>query len=425
MSRVIQVIIVWVIVFFGNICALSAKEALSLKEVVERALKVNPQIIVALRQKDEFFFQKNIIRAEFFPKLYLSYTFQRVDSGKNRPTTDTHLFGPTLNWNIFSGFSTYYLYKEAIYYLFSQDENIRQRILDIALEVIKSYIEYFRQRALLEAALADLDDAKLILKLAQKRYEVGLSPYADVLDAEARLKEAEFKVTNYKYTAEIAKAKLLLLMNEDLNKIENYEFLPLEEKEIAIKPLSELIDEALRIRPEIAFKEKEILAQKEKIKSVRGEFYPNIDLFASYYTTDRSFFPDRDYQFLAGIKINFPLFTGFSTISKLQKERSTLEKKVMEKRTIELSIQEEVFTSYQRFLTSKENLVAAQAMLEKLKEDYRIIQKKYENGLASMVDLTTIMARLSQARSQLTLAKYDIFYNFYQLKKSVGEIPGL
>ncbi|MFN4131559.1 MAG: TolC family protein, partial [Caldimicrobium sp.] len=122
---------------------------------------------------------------------------------------------------------------------------------------------------------------------------------------------------------------------------------------------------------------------------------------------------------------NFPLFTGFSTISKLQKERSTLEKKVMEKRTIELSIQEEVFTSYQRFLTSKENLVAAQAMLEKLKEDYRIIQKKYENGLASMVDLTTIMARLSQARSQLTLAKYDIFYNFYQLRKSVGEIPGL
>lgn len=411
--------------FLGYINLLWAKETLSLKEAIERALKVNPQITSALKQKDEFFFQKNIIRAEFFPKLYLSYTFQRVDSGKNRPTLDTHLFGPTLNWNIFSGLSTYYSYKEALYYLSSQDEYIRQKILEIALEVVKSYIEYFKQRALLEAALADLEDAKITLKLAQKRYEVGLSPFADVLEAEARLKEAEYKMSNYKYTAEIAKAKVLLLMNEDLDKIEGYEFLPLEERELEIKPLSELIKKALNLRPELSFKEREILAQKERIKSVRGEYFPTIDLFTSYYKSDKSFFPERDYQFLAGIKFSLPLFTGFSTVSKIQKERATLEKKLVEKRSLELALQDEVFTLYQHFLTSRENLLSAQAMLEKLQEDYRLIQKKYENGLASIVDLTTVMARLSQARSQVALAKYEIFSNFYQLQKATGEIPGL
>ncbi|MFN3504992.1 MAG: TolC family protein [Caldimicrobium sp.] len=402
-----------------------SKEVLTLKDAIERALKANPQITIAIKQKEEFFFQKNLIRAEFFPKLYLSYTFQRVDQGKGRPTSDTHLFGPTLNWNIFSGFSTYHSFKESLYYISSQDEAIRQKILEVALAVVSAYVDYFKQKALLEAALADLEDAKIILKLATKRYEIGLSPYADVLDAEARLKEAEYKVTNYKYTEDIAKAKVLLLLNEDLQKLDNYEFLPLEEKELEISPLSELINKALTLRPEIAFKEKEILAQKERIKSVRGEYFPTIDLFTSYYRSDKSFFPDRDYQFLAGIKINFPLFTGFSTPSKLQKERATLEKKNTEKRALELNIQEEVFSALKQFLTTKENLISAQAMLEKLKEDYRLIQKRYENGLASIVDLTTTMARLSQARTQVALAQYEIFFKYYQLKKVIGEIPGL
>ncbi|MCS7149962.1 MAG: TolC family protein [Caldimicrobium sp.] len=420
-----RIFIITCFLFFGLVTKNFAKETLTLKDVIERALKSNPQIGMALIQKEEFFFQKNIIRAEFFPKLYLSYTFEKKDRGKNLPTFDTHSFGPTLTWNIFSGFSTYYSFREALHYLSSQDYIIRTKILDLTLLAIKNYIDFFKQRALLEASLADLEDAKMLLKLANKRYELGLSPYADVLDAEARLKEVEFKVTNYKYSADVAKARLLLFMNENLAKIDVYEFQPVDYKEFEPKPLGELINKALKIRPEIEFKEKEIEAQKEKIKSVRGEYFPTVDLFTTYFQQDKNFFPDKNYQFLAGIKLNFPLFTGFSTHAKLQKERATLERKNYEKRTVELSIQEEVFTSYKAFLTSRENLIASQALLAKMEEDYRLIQRKYENGLASIVDVTTIMARLSQARSQLTNSKFDLIFNYYQLQRVTGDIPGL
>ncbi|MGC9142108.1 MAG: TolC family protein, partial [Caldimicrobium sp.] len=402
-----------------------AKKVLTLSEAVILAIKVNPQISSALKQREEFFYQKNIIRAEFFPKIFLDYTYQRTDLGKNLPEYNTHLFGPFLTWNIFSGFSTYYAFKEALYYLALQDENLRGKINEIALTTIKTYLDYFKEKSLLEAALSDLEDAKNILKLAKKRYEVGLSPYADVLDAEARLKEAEYKVTNYKYLSEISKAKLLILLNEDLTKIEEYELLPIEEKDLTLKALPEYIAKALKLRPEILSKEKEILAQESRLKSVRGEFFPSIDLFANYYKEDSKFFPDSNFQFQAGIKITFPLFTGFSTVSKLQKERATLEKKHFERRELELNIQHEVFSNYKIFETSRENLAASLALLAKLEEDYRIIQKKYENGLASIVDLTTVMARLSEARSNVALSKYDLIFNYYNLLKSTGEIPGL
>ncbi|MGC8872279.1 MAG: TolC family protein [Caldimicrobium sp.] len=402
-----------------------AKKVLTLSEAVSLAIKANPQISSALKQREEFFYQKNIIRAEFFPKIFLNYTYQRTDLGKNLPEYNTHLFGPFLTWNIFSGFSTYYAFKEALYYLALQDENVRGKINEIALTTIKTYLDYFKEKSLLEAALSDLEDAKNILKLAKKRYEVGLSPYADVLDAEARLKEAEYKVTNYKYLSEISKAKLLILLNEDLTKIEEYELLPIEEKDLTLKALPEYIAKALKLRPEILSKEKEILAQESRLKSVRGEFFPSIDLFANYYKEDSKFFPDSNFQFQAGIKITFPLFTGFSTVSKLQKERATLEKKHFERRELELNIQHEVFSNYKIFETSRENLAASLALLAKLEEDYRIMQKKYENGLASIVDLTTVMARLSEARSNVALSKYDLIFNYYNLLKSTGEIPGL
>jgi outer membrane protein TolC len=417
----------FIFIFFQLIFSANtfAKKILTLNEAVSLAIKANPQISAALKQKEEFFFQKNIIRAEFFPKFYLGYTYQRTDSGKNKPSYDTHLFGPTLSWNIFSGFSTYFAFKEALYYLASQDENIRSKILDIALSTIKSYLSYFNEKALLESALADLEDAKIILKLAQKRYEVGLSPYADVLDAEARLKEAEFNVTNYKYSAEIAKARLLILMNQDLTQIEDYELMPLQESELTLDPLAVYINKALKLRPELLSKEKEILAQQSKIKSVKGEYLPSVDLFANYYRVDNKFFPDSDSQFLAGIKITLPLFTGFSTVSKLQKERATLEKKNFEKRELELNIQQEVFSNYKLFQTAKDNLEAAKALLSKLEEDYRLVQKKYENGLASIVDLTTVMARLSQARAQVGVSRTNLILNYFNLIKSSGEVPGL
>lgn len=398
-------------------------QTLSLEDIILIGIKNNPQINIANKIKEQYFYQKNLIRAEFFPYLYLQYTYERIDLGRNKPALDYHSFGPYLTWNIFSGFSTWHNYKSALLFIASQDENIKATILDVALRIIQAYLEYFKQKALYEAALADLEDAKVLLKLAKRRYEVGLSPYADVLDAEARVKEAEFNVTNYKYTSEIAKANVLTLINYDIAKLEEFEFLPVEEYKIELKNIEEYIKIGLTKRPEIKGKEKEILAQEERIKSVKGEFFPYIDLFGSYYKVDSEFFPDKDEEFIAGIRITFPIFLGFSRFAKLGKERVILDQKKFEKINIELNVKQEIFNSYKAWQTAKENYETALAWLRSMEEDYRIIQKKYESGLASIVDVTTLLARLSQARAKVAVSKYSWIYSQYWFQKSLGMIP--
>ncbi len=402
-----------------------SKKVLSLKDAVEIAIKNNPEITAIFKEKESVEYKKNIIRAEFFPKLYLRYTWQRQDLGKNLPITETHSLGPTLNWNLFSGFSTYYAYQEIKHLIATEDFLVKAKVQEIALRVVNAYLDYLRFKALWEATLADIEDAKLGLKLATKRYEVGLAPYADVLDAEARLKEAEANSINYKYLAEIAKANLLILLNLSVTEAKAVEILDYQGEDLKELDLGHLLSLAKGKRPELLAKDKEIEAQRERLKSIRGEYFPTIDLFSSYNYKDRAFFPDRDREFLLGFQFNFPIFTGLSTPAKLSSERAILEKKNYEKRSLELRVEQEVFSAYQQYLTKRELFEASKATLKKMEENYRIMKSKYENGLASIVELTTVMARLSQARTQMATSLYDWYQSYFNLKKASGLIPGL
>jgi TolC family type I secretion outer membrane protein len=413
-----------------------AKRVLSLKEAVSIAISQNPEVSAAIKEKESLFFKKNIVRAEFFPKLYLSYNYnyqKKEERGKNIPILDRildrhqyrHQFGLMLTWNVFSGFSTWYAYQEALRLVEVSDALVKAKIQDIALRVVSAYLDYLKTKSLYEASLNDVEDAKVLLKLAQKRYEVGLSPLADVLNAEAKLKESEANSIKYKYTAEIAKTNLLTLLNLSVLEAKDTELLDFPEELLTDPDFESLLSLAKKKRPELLAKEKEILAQENRIKSVKGEYFPTIDLFTSLYRVDKSFFPDRDSEFTFGIKINLPLFTGFSTPAKVSAERATLEKKNFEKRALELSIEQEVFSAYQTYLTKKEYYFASLAWLKKMEEDYRMVKKRYENGLASIVDLTTTLARLSQARSQVATSRYDWYKSYFVLKRSAGFIPGL
>jgi len=422
MKRFVPLLIFFILLVIP-VCAL-AKRVLSLKDAVSIAIKQNPEISASLKEKETFFYQKNVVRAEFFPKVYLNYEYRRTDPGKDLPTTDLHEFGPTINWNIFSGFSTWYAYQEALKLVDASDAQVRAKIQDVALRVVFSYLDYLRMKALWEASLTDIEDAQVALRLAQRRYEVGLSPLADVLDAEARLKEATANSINYKYASEIAKARLLTLLNLSVLEGKDTELMDFSE-ELSEPALEVLIASAKKRRPELLAKERELLAQEDRIKSIRGEYFPSVDLFSSYYRVDNSFFPDKDHQFIFGLRINLPLFTGFSTPSKLSAERAKLEKKRFEKRTLELDIEQAVYSAYQNYLTKKEYYEASVALLKKMEEDYRIAKKRYENGLSSIVELTTVMARLSEARSQVARSRYDWYQSYFQLKREAGFVPGL
>jgi len=404
-----------------------AKETLTLSQLILIALKHNPEIRISKVIKKEFEIQKKRTLGEFLPYLDLSYTYQREDDGKGLPAYGMSLLGPEFRWNVFNGLQSWYRYRSAKELVKVQGEEVKTTVLEVSLEITQKYLEYFKELAMYKAAVLSLKDARIVLNLARHKYSLGLAPYADVLDAEAKVKKAEHEVKTHLYLAEVAKASVLALAGFDISKWSDIDLIPPSENYTQVPPLTECINIALKNRPELKAKRFQLTAKLDQVKVVRGEFLPSVDVFLQYYKTQKDFslFPKDNEQFLAGVKVTVPLFEGAQRIADIEKANAEVLKAKLELKREILNVEKEVFSSYRLWESAKSSYESAKAWLKKMEEDFKIIKKKYNAGLASMVDLTTVLARLADARAQVVSTKYQLFEAYYSLKKSMGIIPGL
>lgn len=400
--------------------SLLARE-IDLREAVEIAIKNNP----TLKSKEAMVKQSEANRllaiSPFLPNIYFETEYLKYRNN-GLPVYEGFDWALTMNINLFSGFSSLNYYREAVKLLEASRASYNSTKLDIVMSVVNAYIGVLKAKELLEAAKADLEDAETNYRLVKKRYEVGLSPLADLYNAEAKVEDAKYTLTTRE--ADYEKAKIALLISMGLNIFED----------ISVKPvtltlgdfnLKSLVSIALERRPEILSLRNEVTAQEYRVKAVKGEYLPSVDFSTSYGESDKSFFPNQRENWNITLQFKVPIFTGFSTTYKLRREKATLSQKENDLRQMELLVSQDVFNKYQDFISVKKALESAEALLKASTEDLRLMRGKYMNGLASIVDLTTSQARLSDARAKYITTKYEVYRTYYDLVRSTGKTPVL
>jgi outer membrane protein TolC len=71
-------------------------------------------------------------------------------------------------------------------------------------------------------------------------------------------------------------------------------------------------------------------------------------------------------------------------------------------------------------LEAEVRLSARQAAMADAEEAQRLTRKRYENGLATLVDLLSAQTRLDKARADLVAARHDQEVSRIELKRAVG-----
>ncbi len=393
----------------------------SLKECVEIAIKNSPKVRAKRFSHKVQEVSAYIVLSDFFPRIFWNLDYSRNGGSGIDPYNQSY-WELSAQWEIFSGFSTLNSYRAERYLSFSEAAELKAVKRDVALNVVEFYTQAFSAKMQVKAAKNYVKSAQYALRLAQKRYQVGLAPKADVLHARAKLKEAEYRLIETSREYDKAKAHLASVMGMDV-------FTDLEVKEL--KPVivdfskKDLVEQALAGSYRLASLKARIEAEKRRLKAVYGEFMPKVTLSSSWGETDQSLFPDDRAYWSVGVSISFPLFTGLSTVKKLKMKRFEIERLKSEYRSLELQVQDEVWSSYMDYEKAKEKLVSAESFFEASKEDVRIMRKKYAVGLASIVDLTSSQATLYDAESSYYRAISDLVYAYYKLVRYVGKIPVL
>ena len=127
----------------------------------------------------------------------MSYSGQRNQFDFFDRTKDwfpTALIGGTLSLNLFDGLQRHYKIQQIKIDYKKGDNNLKNLQLAIELETASAFVNYNNATSSLQIQKRNLNLAKNIYTVSQKKYEQGVGSNLEVINAQASLKESE---TNY------------------------------------------------------------------------------------------------------------------------------------------------------------------------------------------------------------------------------------
>jgi outer membrane protein len=127
---------------------------------------------------------------------------------------------------------------------------------------------------------------------------------------------------------------------------------------------------------------------------------------------------------MVGAVMRLNLYSGERLSGKTREARALLKKIRAVKNELQLGIGLQVRQAYSQAGSSLKRIKAAQASVAEAEENLRIVRKRYENGLLTIVSLMDAESALKQVRTNHLKALHDHNISAVQLKLAAGIING-
>ncbi len=189
-------------------------------------------------------------------------------------------------------------------------------------------------------------------------------------------------------------------------------------------PLDELLQRAFLQRPDLVRAQKEIDYSQSSLNSVRGSYWPELNLKGSYsaYDTDLSTFQD---QWQVGIGLNWNFFSGFRTNGEIAEAKANLRGSKARLRNIELTAVQEVSNSFYLAQEKRESVFLADKILTLAGENLSLADGRYKTGLGDMIEYNDAQLRFTKAKANLVTTFFTYNIALAQLENTIGQFPDM
>lgn len=394
----------------------------SVREAIDLALERNHLLKAADYERQSAAHEVSASRSRYFPRVFLEESaaasnaptrvfMMKLDEGRfsqndfapsslNHPDayhdfrTALSLEMPLLDFTIGKGAGMAGKEEEA------RSLTLESRRQEIASKVYAAFLEIRRAKAYLAAAQQALVDAQEHQRLAVVRSEAGVGLRSDELRARTFLAEIEQQNITANNELVLAKLRLSLVTGGDAG-----EPLDITDEVDALDvtlDMAELKRLARLERPDLKAMEKGAEKAALGVAMARSAYLPTIYASASYQLNDNTtpFGRDND-SWSVGATLRWELFDGMRRRNEVGKTVA-LEKAAAEYVT---DYRQEVdFQVVEGFLRSQEvakRLEVARHAVVDADESVRLLEKRFQNSLATMVELLDAQMALNKARANL------------------------
>lgn len=402
----------------------SAQETitLTLDEVIGLALRDNRDILLNQEKLLQAKAKIQESKSGFLPQVNVSST-AAITRGLYRKDITQYSVSAGIKQYLYKGGKTVNTLRQVKSKTDVQEQILAKTIDEIILEVKKAFYTLLIAKEFVHINERILENSAQHLKSQRLRYEKGEASESEILKSKSSLSEAKslYESSLNQLDTAYALLKNLLYIEEKTN-IEikgDFAYMP---REIAI---DEAIVKALSLRPEIKQYEAQAQADKAAIEIARADSRPSIYGSFDYYsrsTAQLTFSPTKGWQDynIIGATLSWPVFDGWAAKYKVEQAMSDLKQTQILQNKLTIDIATQVKESYLALKTALAKLIPAQRDIELYEDNFKVIQARYNDGIASDLDLED--ARLAFFISQFNQKQglYDCLVAKATLDKAMG-----
>ncbi len=420
-----------------------AAESLTLDQAIDTALRNNPGLKAADAQIEVA--DAGVLRSVsgFLPRVTASETWTRTNNPLmalgtklNQEIVTPADFNPAVindpdlisNYNtrlavmqpVFSGGKEYIGRKQARLAREASVQDRERTRQETIYNVVKAYYGVLLAEELHKVALQSLETSEANVNLAQARYTSGAALQSDLLRAKVQRAEVREMLTRSRNGVRLATAALNFAMGVPQG-IENDYSGTLSAQDVKTD-INAVLDEAAAKRPDLMSMELNLRNAEKSVTMARSDYMPNLNLMGQMdWNSDKIAGTDaKSWAVMAVLQWN--LFDGLVTRSKVKEALATSSRmKSLEEQTrsgIELQVRQ----AYYNLTASLDRISASASAVQEAEEGLRIVQKRYETGMTTFVDVLGAESALIRARTNALQALYDNNITQAELKLAVGTL---
>jgi outer membrane protein len=293
---------------------------------------------------------------------------------------------------------------------------------DYLLSVTKRYFDVLKARKAIEIAKANVQRLSKYRDDSHMRLKVGEVTKTVLLRAEAELSGAESDLVKVNNLHKLAKA----ILSRSVGIPGEYSLREVHGNDIAAEGIEESLEllkqTAFSQRPEMGAGKVQQTIAADQVSAARGAYWPTLSLEGVYAKRDEdpssTFFNDE--SIYGVLRLNFPFFEGGLRRAEVREAEARKRQAELQYEDIKKTIGVEVEEAFLNIMTQSGILESLRNQFSFAKENFRMVSKQFEYGLADSLDVMDANNLLVTSERDLARAQYDYQYAVYQLQRATG-----
>ena len=356
----------------------------------------------------------------FAPSATVGYTYN-YRSPQNSPSFSSNTFNVTGNLNLFRGLSDFNSYKKLKLDVDVAKNDLNISKNDIALSTKLTYIKILENKESLKIAKDSIKLLEIQQAQATQFYVHGISDKSAVLSVEVNLANAKIDLSRVQielvYNLDILQKLSGVLFNADeLDDVLVNEDINFDKMQL----LNQIYNNNLNIQAIKLSLAKNTLDRK----IANSLYYPSIDISASkfwYVTGADTSIINTGLQSQIRFDVTWNIFNGYKAFFDSQSKRALFLSLNSELSDLQKDIDTQLENLLNNLKVSKEQLNLAKLALTQAEENYRIVNNRYQQNIANYIELLNAELLLTNAKSQLITARYEIAANIARIEHLKSE----